>query len=130
MDFESDKDLDQAKSDISMESISSASLSERESGILFDISSGSLSEIESGKLQHNIRDNRLAETILRKNITNLKDIFRNLIDTVPHEFQSLLDELETRVGQGDKAEDIAAKLGQLSEDLLEQLRPVTKHLMN
>uniref|UniRef100_A0A914Q1D9 Uncharacterized protein n=1 Tax=Panagrolaimus davidi TaxID=227884 RepID=A0A914Q1D9_9BILA len=128
MDFESDKDLDQAKSDISMESISSASLSERESDILFDISSGSFSKIESEKLQHNIRDNRLAETILRKNITNLKDILRNLINTVPHEFQSLLDELETRVGQGDKAGDIATKLEQLSERLV--VRAVTKHLMN
>uniref|UniRef100_A0AC35GCG3 Uncharacterized protein n=1 Tax=Panagrolaimus sp. PS1159 TaxID=55785 RepID=A0AC35GCG3_9BILA len=127
-----------SESNISMEDISSHFHSETESEkpskntqanikpnidlLLEDISSGSISETESEKLTNNIRATRKAETILRKNIINMKDIIREQIDTSPAEFQIILNQLEDRIGRGEKASDLAAKLQQFSDKIINTIK--------
>uniref|UniRef100_A0A914YX01 Integrase catalytic domain-containing protein n=1 Tax=Panagrolaimus superbus TaxID=310955 RepID=A0A914YX01_9BILA len=113
-------------SSLSSSSLQSSTMTQKSSSNisleLEDISSRSLSDTESEKLHKEIQKTRKAETILRKNIKNMKDILREIIDTSPIEYRELIQELESRVGKGEKAGDIAIKLQQFNEKIINTIK--------
>uniref|UniRef100_A0AC34FRZ9 Integrase catalytic domain-containing protein n=1 Tax=Panagrolaimus sp. ES5 TaxID=591445 RepID=A0AC34FRZ9_9BILA len=79
-------------------------------------STSSLSHVsasETATLRKAVQDTRKAESFIRKNLKEIKSIIRKLID----EHQSVFNDLEARIGRGDRAVDLEAKLTELSEKL-------------
>uniref|UniRef100_A0A914YCF6 Uncharacterized protein n=1 Tax=Panagrolaimus superbus TaxID=310955 RepID=A0A914YCF6_9BILA len=73
-------------------------------------------------LRRTVRETHKAESFLQKNVKEIKNILRSMIDNNADSIKKLLEEVEERVGRGESTVETTDKLEQLNSKLTNTLK--------